>query len=189
MQIGPRIRIGGTLGKIGEKIKDYAPFIGAGGGGLGGVIQGEIIKSRGDTGAIPGNLKGDIVQGVKNLPLALGMSKLGGGGGAGGVVSGLLNGGGSALDFLKEHGGSALDLGLGAAGMVNAAKLGQQSTDYATGAMDTANANWKSREPLRLAGVQGMLNPQPTSDVSQIGAKARAANPFASKPLPLPVQR
>ncbi len=160
---------GGALkpgGNIGSALK----------GGATGAVSGLAAAKAGQAlklGGIGGLIKGGGSDGKGNFGLA---------GELAGKVAGPIGLGGAG------GGGNILDLGLGAAGMYNSAQLGQKSTDYATGALDTANQNWKSREPLRLAGVSGMLNPTPTSDVSQIGARARATNPFATKALPLPVK-
>lgn len=172
------------LSKLGHGIQNAAnkKVLGV---SLGSVLgpMGEVVRG----GDIKQNFVDDFKAGAKNLPIALPFmtggngSAPGGGSGVGSLVD-------SGLDFLKEHGGQALDLGLGTAGMINAANLGKKSSDYATNAFDLANKNWQTREPLRLAGQAGMLNPTPTTDVNTIGTRARAANPFASKPLPLPVK-
>lgn len=88
-------------------------------------------------------------------------------------------------EFMQEHGGQALDLGLGTAGMINSANLAAKSSDYANKSYGYAEDSYKTREPLRLAGVEGMLRPVPSSDVSNLGAGSRAANPFARQgPIP-----
>jgi hypothetical protein len=101
--------------------------------------------------------------------------------GIGGLLSGLVKGAGGASGLI--------DKGLGAAQLVNAANLQKQSTGYAKNAMDTANQSYDSRAPLRLAGVQGMLHPTPSSDVSGLSNIAAAGNPFAANrvgaPMPL----
>lgn len=99
----------------------------------------------------------------------------------------------AAAAWAKAHGGQALDLGLGGLSAYNSAKLGAKSEEYATNAHDQAQANWKSREPLRLAGVNGMLNAQPSAFGSQaidnLGTVS-SRNPFAKPALrmaPTPV--
>lgn len=194
-----KLRIGGSIGKAAEAVK-HAKVAGiplvAGVQAAGGNPLGAFESIR-DGHSVEQGAKdslGFLKQGAKNLPFVLAGTKLlggpgsvPGGSGGGGALSGLGDLAGTALDFLGNHGGQALDLGLGAAGMYNAAQLGKKSSDYATNAYDQSQANWKSREPLRLAGTSGMLNPQPTTDVSTIGATARASNPWAKpKALPLP---
>lgn len=187
MQIGPRIRIGGTLGKIGEKIKDNAGMIGAGIGGLPGMAIGHLIKSRGDLGSIPGNVVGDLKTGLKNAPLVLGgIGLLGGGaGGLGGLLKGASNilGGGGAGGLNL---GGLLDAGLGTAGLVNASQLAKKSENFANQANADVRASYDARAPLRTAGIQGMLNPGAgvPLKIANVQANTGVGNPFSKKPAP-----
>lgn len=87
------------------------------------------------------------------------LGKLGGGG------SSPSNGGG-VLGFLTGNNGLNA---LGVAQGVNAAALGQKSSDYADQAANLATSRWNQQAPLRTAGVAGMLAPQ---------------SPFTPPPIP-----
>lgn len=88
IQIGPKIRVGGTLGKIGEGIKKVVPSVGAliGGAALGGV--GSVLGSK----ASGVNPLDDAKKGAAlALPIAAGATALSGsgsGGSAGGDIPG-----------------------------------------------------------------------------------------------------
>lgn len=71
---------------------------------------------------------------------------------------------------------------LGGLSGVNAAQLASKSSDYATKAYDQSQENWQSRQPLRMAGVQGMLNAGPSAFGSQVInnlGDVSGRNPFA----------
>lgn len=93
-----------------------------------------------------------------------------------GVPSGSSSSGGGGFDW-----GNAL-LGGGLAGV--AALRGSQSTDYAKGALKTAEDAYNAKAPLRQAGIAGMLNPSAgTPDLSSLAA-IRGTNIFA-RPRPV----
>ena len=141
MQIGPRIRVGGTLGAIGEGVKHAvgaalpvaavaAPFLGP----LAGALS-----------HIPGlSSVGNAVEGAaSHIP------------GVGAVEQFLGNNGGVS-GVLSKYGAPALMAAQG----LNAANLGKQSTEYAHNAMDSVNQSYNDRAPLRAQGIASMLHPQ-----------------------------
>ncbi len=167
---------GGALlkpgGNIGQGLIGGAEGALAGGGGA---LAGKALGSLGSAASnIPG--VGGIEQGAQSIggllgkiPGVQGIEQ--GAGGVGGLIKqgvGALTGGGSsgapsslgsllgsAGQWLTGNGGANA---LGAAEGVNAALLGQQSTNYAKQAANAVNASYNARAPLRLAGVNGMLN-------------------------------
>jgi len=207
----------GKIPLIGHPINEIGKVLPSGGQLIGGAMLGPVGSVLG--GAIDGNTTplqknvGNTIAGAEGLAGGgVGLSGLLGGGagaagsagagaaggaaagaptslagllgqipGIGGLVSGLVGaaGGGSGL----------IDKGLGAAELLNASNLSKQSTQYAKNAMDTANQSYDSRAPLRLSGIQGMLNPKPSSDLSGLSSVSAAGNPFAQgrvgAPLPL----
>lgn len=146
-----------------------------------------LAKTGGGTGAaLSGALQGGVAGGAGALAggaLKGGLS-LGGVGGAikdaagglGGLVSkgvgALTGGGGVGL-------GGLVDSGLGIAQGINAANLQKKSTDYATGALDTANKSYDERAPLRSAGIAGMMDPTKGIDLSSL-KKTAGRNSFAA---------
>jgi hypothetical protein len=87
-----------------------------------------------------------------------------------GGLPGILSGVG---DFLTGNGG----LNAGLTGI--AALRGSQSTDYARGALQTAQDAYNAKAPLREEGIAGMLNPGAnTPDLSGLAAIRSAGNPF-----------
>lgn len=183
IQIGPRIRVGGTLGKIGNKIKEYAPFIGAAGAGLPGVIQGEVIKNGADPAKVGQGFVNDLKTGAKNIPLAVGIQAATGGGtpSVPGIPGLTGNGAGGGFDL-----GSLLDAGLGTAGLVNAAQLAGKSDKFANTAYGDVRSSYDARAPLRSAGISGMLNPGAGVPLKLAGVQANTGvgNPFSRKPSP-----
>lgn len=192
-----KLRIGGSLGAATEKVKNtlnntkilgvpIGAALGAATGGVGGLLAAESNRAGGDLGQIGKNLGQDITAGARNVPLALAGAGALGGGGALSKVGGLVKGAAGALSGLAGGGaGNLLDLGLGGLSAYNAAQLGKKSSDFAQGAYDQSQENWKQREPLRMAGIEGMLRPQQ----SQVGQQAisnlggiTSRNPFAAKP-------
>lgn len=181
MQIGPRIRIGGTLGKIGEKIKGYVPSVAS-------MVGGAMIPGGGAVlgSALNGSVAEDFRKGATNVPLVLAGTQLAAGGPSTGTGGTVASAAGDVAGRGTGSGGGGTDwlsLILGGGSALSAAKLGQQSTDYATKAYGQAQDNWTSRQPLRMAGVHGMLNAGP----SKFGADAIAnmgtmsgRNPFAT---------
>lgn len=146
----------------------------------------------------------DLAIGARNGALSLAglgaAGQLGAGaaaGGAGGAApaspaGGFLSKIPQALSsFLPSVGGLSglLDKGLGAAQVVNAANLQKQSTGYAKDALNSVNASYDARAPLRVAGIEGLLHPQ-TPDLSSLSQIP--GNPFAPKrpgmaPVPMPI--
>ena len=150
----------------------------AGGGvGLSGLLGGGAAATGSAAGSVGAGAAGRAAAGAPTSLAGL----LGQIPGIGGLLSGLVGaaGGGSGL----------IDKGLGAAELLNASNLAKQSTGYAKNAMDTANQSYDSRAPLRLSGIQGMLNPKPSSDLSGLSSVSAAGNPFAQgrvgSPMPL----
>lgn len=168
--------VGGALNKIGKALPSGGQILGGiAGGPLGTVLGGSID---GNTTPLQKTI-GNTVAGTAGA--IGGAGALGLGGLAKGAIPGLLKMGGNALG---GGAGNLLDLGLGGLSAYNAAQLGKKSSDFAQGAYDQSQANWKEREPLRMAGIQGMLKPQQ----SQIGQQAvsnlggiQSRNPFAAK--------
>lgn len=98
-------------------------------------------------------------------------------GGLGGLIPGLSGGMGGVGDWLK-------DFGLPAAGVANAAYLGQKSGNFADLAAKQADERWRAQGALRDKGIAGMLKPQPI-DLSALEAQRQNGNPFALKPMPV----
>lgn len=178
-QIGPRIRIGGSVGALGEKIKKYVPspasMIGTG-------TPVGLIGS-----AINHSVASDAMKGAAITPFAVAATKaMGGNGNAPGTpgTPGASDGsgGGSPLSL-----SSFLDLGLGAANMYGAAKLGQQSTDYAKKAEDAVTGSYNERAPLRLSGIEGMLHPDANTAAQMAGVNAIKGPQVAAPPIPVPM--
>lgn len=73
---------------------------------------------------------------------------------------------GKIASFVTGNGGlNALGIAQG----VNAAVLGKQATDYGKQGLTAVQDSYNQRAPLRVAGLQGMLNPQ-TNDLSALTA-------------------
>lgn len=88
---------------------------------------------------------------------------------------------GAAGNWLGGNGGMNA---LGAAQGLNAAMLGQKSSNFADMAAKNVDEAWKQRAPLREAGVAGMLNPK-TVDTSALRRISARGNPFAERPTPV----
>ena len=207
MQIGPRIRIGGTVGKIGQTIKEHIPSPAS-------IIGGAIIPGGALVGsALNHSTESDLQKGLANTPLALaGTHMLGNGpdtSGAGvpgdgtGVpgdpatgtagadpslvdqaIAALKAGGSAFMDFVKAHGVDALQV----AAIANQAWRQTQSDKYAKQALSGVEDRYNAKEPLRTAGMAGMLNPSAnTPDLSALRTIAgpNSGNPFAPKTLPV----
>lgn len=167
-----KLRIGGSIGKAAESLKKKLPSVPS--MVLSNAIPGgSLIGS-----AINGTVKQDFQKGLQNLPLVMAGVKMLGGNPS---IPGLPGGGGAGGGGM----GGGLDTLLGGLSAYNAAQLGKKSGDYAQQAHDTAYKNWNSREPLRMAGVQGMLSPQPSAlgqqTLGNLGA-IQSRNPYAVKP-------
>jgi hypothetical protein len=161
--------------KQGAKVNTGAEI--AAGTALGGVALSGLGGA-----AVPG--AGGMIEqnGITGVPAAgaIGGGSTGGGISLGSILGGLPGAIGKIGGFIGDHPG-LVDTGLGGLAALNAANLSKQSTQYAKNAMDTSNQSYDSRAPLRLAGIQAMLHPQPTSGpIQQV-----SGNPFSPKPLPL----
>lgn len=212
IQIGPRIRVGGTLGKIGQDIKIGTgkvlsnpivegglgfinPALGAAAGGLGRALDtsggsvgiGDIVKGAG-IGGLAGMAGAGLKTGISGLLGGKGID-LGAilkGSGAPGVLQAL----GLAGPTGTGLGGSGIDIGnlanygLGGAALVNAAKLQGQSSKYATDALDQAKQAYGEREGLRTAGRNTMLNPSAGINLGGLSQIAQRGNPFARGAAP-----
>lgn len=105
MQIGPRIRVGGTVGKIGQSIKNALPSVPA---MVGTALLGPVGGLAGS--ALNHSIGSDLMKGAKNAGLILGgKAILGKLGGTPGIAGGSLPGGASSGD----SGGGFLDWGKG----------------------------------------------------------------------------
>lgn len=142
-------------------------------GGNLGTAAGQGVKGAALGGAA--GLAGGAVRGAMAAPSIGGVLQAGGavkgalGAVGGGSIPGLQGVGdflGGAKNFLTGNGGGNA---LAAAQGVNAALLGKKSSDYAENAMGSVDQNWKERDPLRVAGQAGMLNPQ-AGVAAKIGA-------------------
>lgn len=154
---------------VGGHIPSAASLLG--GSTLGGV--GQLAGS-----ALNHTLGSDITKGAQNAAAILPFT------GAVGAGSGSIPGLASIGGFLKDHAGDLGGLlkgagsflggnsGLNALGIaqgVNAANLGKQATDYGKKSLGAVEGSYNAREPLRVAGLQGMLHPQ-TNDLSSLTA-------------------
>ena len=188
-QIGPRIRIGGTVGKIGQDIKKHLPSVGgmigsATGIPLGGVL-GSTVQAKADGTPAGQQIASDFKIGAENTPIALaGTHLLGNGpdtsGGAGGTagggdgsgVPGAGDGGGGSsipgwvIDGIKAGVPAAFDWIkshasdiLQGAGIADAAYREMQADKYATQAFKMAQDAYNAKAPLRAAGIAGMQAP------------------------------
>lgn len=194
--------LSGLIGKIpviGHGLNEVGKILPSAGQLVGGAALGPIGSLIG--GSVDGNttpLQKDIGAGVAATAGTMGLGSLLGGAGALTGAAGAPTSLESLLakipglsGLLGSLGGvkGLVNTGLGAAEALNAANLQKQSTQYAKNAMDTANQSYDTRAPLRLAGVQGMLNPQPSTNVSGLSQIAAAGNPFAANrvgaPMPL----
>lgn len=198
IQIGPRIRIGGTVGKIGEEIKKVIPSPAAlTGYALGGGV-GQLVGS-----AANGTLGEDAAKGARNaalvLPVANSFGSSGGGtsapSGADGSdnpldpsnfpATGSSTGGSSGVldeigGFLKQYGGDIVGgiaafakkygtTALEAYNIYEAAQRQAKAEGIANDAIKTATKQYADKAPLRTAGQSGMLNPSAnTPDLSNI---------------------
>ncbi len=180
----------GKIPLVGHGLNQIGKVLPSGGQIAGGLALGPLGSVIG--GAVDGNttpLQKNIGNTVAAAGGALGLGGLAAGAGTGGL-GGLVDaakkvGGGLGLGSLG--GGNLVDMGLGGAAALQAAKLQGQSNDYAHNALDTANQSYNARAPLRLAGVEGMLHPEAGNATKLAGVRANTGvgNPFAKKPLPL----
>lgn len=174
MQIGPRLRIGGSVGKALGTVQKVLPSPGqaVGGAALGipGMLAGGSLPS--DLGgashpqkAIAGTVAGTagVLGGAGALglgPAAGGVAGAEGSGaagtlgslGAGGALGGALGLGGDVLDALKAH-------GIDAARLANEIYLQKKSMDFANQANQDVRQSYDERAPLRALGLQGLTKP------------------------------
>lgn len=126
------------------------------GGNLGGALKGGLTGGlAGEAGKVLGS--GSIGNLLKDIPY-LG-SIFGGGGSSGNAAAGgLPTTAGGGIDW-----GTLLNLGqagLGISDLVSASQLAKQSKDYANQALSSATTAYNQKQPLRQAGMAGMLNPR-----------------------------
>lgn len=171
--------IGALLGSV---VPGVGTALGAGlGQAIGGIGHGDGLAKSAAQGV-------GVYAGGKALGSVLGGAKAGsaGGGGIGGAIKGALPSVGGLGQFLGGQGGIAGIIGkygapaLMAAQGLNAAHLGQQSSQYAKGALDSVNKSYDERAPLRARGIASMMNPQ-TPDMGGLASVA-GNNPYAPKP-------
>ncbi len=179
IQIGPRIRVGGTLGKIGESVKQHAgqvakiasvplsfmnPALGAalaaGGRALhtneGAAGLGDLAGAAGKAYAL-----GKVGQGIGGALKGAGSigSKLGSLGGAlkQGIPAIKSLAGGNMPNIPGLPGGFDA---MGVLGGIDAVRQQQQARDTQNKAMQYATDSYDARQPLRTQGMAGMLNPK-----------------------------
>lgn len=187
MQIGPKMRLGGSVGHFLGKAQRILPSTGADiGGALGGpagYVVGSAVGSKATGKGWTGNLASDAVKGALIAGAGAGAAALGAGGGAevAGGGSGVL---GTAKKIVTGPGGAIVDgaenlLGGGRGGVLDKLLLG---TGIATSAADQkrkqdmqnraekyAVDSYNSRAPLREQGRSMALNPE-KPDLSSIFA-------------------
>jgi hypothetical protein len=239
-QIGPRIRVGGTLGQIGQNVKNTVTKAATDvGHAAGAVADNKYTKAAIMAGLVASGVGAPAAAAIMAAEgLGAGALKEGGGlkdalggvvsggleGAAAGTAGGMLHGGipsiGSAMDAIKGAGSKASSIyaaaksipgvstvldnvtskvpgmpalqgatdflggggrdALTALQMANAAMLSKKSSDYATNAMGSTQANWDERAPLRTAGQAGMLNPGAGIAPKIAGIPNR--NPYSAMP-------
>lgn len=107
--------------------------------------------------------------------LAKGAAGLTGGQPSGSGITGILNGIGTTLPAI--------------AGAANAANLQAQAQQYAQDAVNTETGQYAQEQPLRTAGMTGLLNPSTPAPglpaLQALNAAAAKGNPFATA-VPLP---
>lgn len=91
---------------------------------------------------------------------------------------------GTAGNFAKEHGVDLAAGGLAAWQMANAAEASRKAGKYQDAAIRGAKDRWATQEPLRKAGIAGMLNPE-RPDLTDVYTDP--TNPFAT-PIRRPVR-
>jgi hypothetical protein len=214
-QIGPKIRIGGPLGAIGEGIKKVGdvmnPAAAAGRAIAGGKNIGEAGQTFVDNSI--DKAKGAAIAGAAYLaPGAIGSL---GGSTAGQVAIGtaemgmdaiknVLGSGGSIVgDFLKDAAGNILGkvgktiagmspmelamAGLATAQGINAAKSSARAHDLSDKALKLAEDNWNSGAAMRDQGRAGLLSPT-KSDLSSVFADKTNVFGGGAQRRPLPPQ-
>lgn len=162
-------------------------FGGAARGGLEGGLAGGI-----------GKFAGTLLPSAGAAAAPLPMGATGGIGGIGSMGANAATQMAGALQPVAASGGGLLG---GAAGFLNSptmqtlGKLGagaygiyqqNKGQQLANDAMKADQARWGAGAPLREAGMQGLLNPMPASDLSGLAALSSQGNPFAQRPNPVP---
>lgn len=152
-------------------------------------------------GALKGGLSG---YGTGKIATGIAGAAKGAFGAGGGLMGAAKAAGGAALPAIKGQIGNALMPQMGALGggdaagggmggggvppwmtalaagqVANAAALGSKSGDYAKRAMDTQQASWDAKAPLRTQGIAGMQ--APPKQLPQLGTIGAVGNPFAPK--------
>lgn len=185
-QIGPRVRVGGTLGHIGQKVKQILPSPGAsiGGalGGAGGYLVGSGAGSELEGKGLTGNLKPDLIKGGAILAAGAGAAAAGAGAGAGagggaGVIGSLVDHGknllGGAVDAMGG-GNGLIDKSLMAAAIAQTAADRQKQAGMIDEATKYAKDSYNERAPLRTQALGTLTDPgspaNHASDLSSIYA-------------------
>jgi hypothetical protein len=177
-QIGPRIRVGGTLGKIGQKIKSVLPSPGQAigsivAGPLGTVVGGSVDgsttplqKNIGNT--VAGTAAGIAGAGALGIGPAAGAA---GGGGAGGLIkSGIDKVGGLVESGVDKIGGGSglLDAGLMAAAIASNAADRQRQRELQNQSVDYAKSGYDAKAGLRSRALAQLSTDQPAPDLANI---------------------
>lgn len=136
MQLGPRIRLGGSVGHALGQVQKVLPSAGASLGGPGGYLVGSLVGSKASGKGWTGNLKSDAIKGAVIAGLGAGAGALAGAGGGAAAAGGAADAAGTAA------GGGA---------------LGASATPLVThGALYNAGAgalNWASDHPNAVSGA------------------------------------
>lgn len=178
LQIGPRIRIGGTVGKIGEKIKGVLPGVGSMIGGSmipGGNLVGSAIEGATNGKGALNQIGSDFKKGAINTAAILGGKALLGAGGGGSLLDklkGILGSGGDLFGKLvgggEDGGGSGLlDKALLAGTLASNVADKQRQEGFQTRAANYATDPFDAKSGIRSKAL-GMLNDDSTSDLSSI---------------------
>lgn len=136
------------------------------GGGAGGAA-GAVPAGTAGTAATTATAAGGAAGGLAPVPAS------------GGVLDAIGGGLDKASDFLNSKTGQTLT-GLASAGYGIAQ---QNKANKLTGqAVAADQARWKAGQPLRDAGMAGMLQPVPANTTATLGDVGRRGNPFAPVP-------
>lgn len=130
--------------------------------GYGGQALGGLLGIGGGTGGIQG-----LEKALGSIP---GMS------GLAGLAAQVAGDGQGGVDF-----GKLAALGLTGAQVANAASLQNQANTYAKDALSGVQQNYNQRQPLRMVGMQDMLNPQ----IANLSGMMANSGPYA-RGLPTP---
>jgi hypothetical protein len=179
----PGLAAGGILGKGGQgtsvlgSILDKIP----GGGVIKSAVGGKL-PGLNDIGA----LIRDKVMGGK--PITIGNVLGGAAGGVGKAVGGIGDVIKSGVNKVKDH----PELALAAANAAYGASRAKSADELRKKGVSTAEGSWNTREPLRAAGVRGMLNTERPDLASTFNDPtnpfSRGAAPRGLTPAPAPVR-